>query len=179
VCPKVLWALLRRTSSFGGGPIVVLEPALKGNQSGLTVTESKDPSSLRWLILLLSCLLLFGNYYAYDAPAALNRPLQAFLGHDYDTWQYELNLLYAVYSFPNMFLPLLGGSLLDSADPATVLLGFSSIVCLGQALFALGVTLKSFSLMLLGRSLFGIGGESISVAQATRSRNKSPLAARL
>jgi hypothetical protein len=39
------------------------------------------------------------------------------------------------------------------------------------------VTLKSFSLMLLGRILFGIGGESISVAQATRSRNKSPLAA--
>lgn len=152
-------ALLRRTSSFGGGPIVVVPVQ--------SLPPETEPPHLRWLILLLACLLLFGNYYAYDNPAALNRPLQAFLGHDYDTWQYELNLMYAVYSFPNMFIPLIGGSLMDKADPAWVLLGFSTVVCLGQSLFALGVTLKSFSLMLLGRILFGIGGESISVAQAS------------
>ena len=89
------------------------------------------------------------------------------MGHDYETWQYEINLMYSVYSFPNMFLPLLGGILIDKLNPVWVLIGFSLTVCLGQTLFALGVSSKYFALMLVGRILFGIGGESISVAQAS------------
>ncbi|KAJ3100355.1 hypothetical protein HDU97_002273 [Phlyctochytrium planicorne] len=104
---------------------------------------------------------------AYDNPAALNRPLQQYLGHDYDLWQYELNMLYAVYSLPNMFLPFLGGQLVDRLDPKKVLLGFSLCVCLGQTLFAIGVNYKSFPIMVFGRVLFGIGGESISVVQSS------------
>jgi MFS family permease len=75
--------------------------------------------------------------------------------------------MYSVYSLPNMFIPLIGGALIDSMNPIHVLIGFSTIVCLGQTLFAIGVTTKWFSLMLFGRILFGIGGESISVAQAS------------
>lgn len=92
--------IIRRTSSFGGGPVMI-QPVTK------PVQDRK-----RWIILFLSSLLLFGNFYAFDNPAALNSQLQLFLGHDYDTWQYELNLLYSVYSFPNMFLPFLGGNIL-------------------------------------------------------------------
>ena len=66
-----------------------------------------------------------------------------------------------------MFIPLIGGALIDSMNPAYVLMGFSFIVCLGQTIFAIGVSTKWFSLMLIGRILFGIGGETISVAQAS------------
>ncbi|KAJ3218309.1 hypothetical protein HDU67_006081 [Dinochytrium kinnereticum] len=104
---------------------------------------------------------------AYDNPAALNKPLQEYLGHDYDLWQYELNMLYAVYSFPNMFLPFIGGQLVDRLDPKKVLLAFSLCVCVGQTLFAIGVSGKSFGTMVVGRVLFGIGGESISVVQSS------------
>ncbi|KAJ3300072.1 hypothetical protein HK104_004794 [Borealophlyctis nickersoniae] len=107
------------------------------------------------------------HFAAYDNPAALNRPLQEYLGHDYDLWQYELNLLYSVYSFPNMFLPFLGGQLVDRLDPKKILLLFSALVCAGQTLFAFGVSIKHFGTMLVGRVLFGIGGESISVVQAS------------
>ncbi|KAI8821840.1 major facilitator superfamily domain-containing protein [Fimicolochytrium jonesii] len=161
-------ASLRRMSSFGGAPILIRPPeALK-----LAITEEGDEeehvaSNLRWLVLGLTCMLLFGNYYAYDNPAALNWPLQKYLGHDYDTWQYELNLLYSVYSFPNMFLPFLGGQLVDKFDIKKILLVFSTIVCLGQTLFAIGVSTKSFPIMLTGRVFFGIGGESIGVVQAS------------
>jgi len=44
---------------------------------------------------------------------------------------------------------------------------FLTLICLGQAVFALGVTLKKFWLALLGRLIFGFGGESLSVAQST------------
>ena len=68
--PRKQKALLRRTSSFGGGPIVVVE-----TQTLVGSPAHKEDSQLRWIILLLACLLLFGNYYAYDNPAALNKPL--------------------------------------------------------------------------------------------------------
>ncbi|TPX57857.1 hypothetical protein PhCBS80983_g03535 [Powellomyces hirtus] len=170
-------AVMRRMSSFGGAPIFIPpppRPPLSAAASAADLPEEHHlseehqvSSSLRWAILILTCLLLFGNYYAYDNPAALNRPLMEYLGHDYDTWQYELNLLYAVYSFPNMFLPFIGGQLVDRMDVKKVLLFFSVVVCLGQTLFAIGVTMRSFGVMLLGRILFGIGGESIGVVQAT------------
>ncbi|TPX50008.1 hypothetical protein SeLEV6574_g01162 [Synchytrium endobioticum] len=158
-------SLLRRSSSFGAAMVVLppSQPELKDDEH-----HEKLASSLwRWMILLLCCLLLFGNYYAYDCIAALNKPLQEWLGSDYDTYQYQLNLLYSVYSFPNMFLPVLGGQLADKVDLKKVLILFSLFVCVGQTLFALGVSTRKFGLMVAGRVLFGIGGESISVVQCT------------
>ncbi|KAJ3239549.1 hypothetical protein HDU81_005776 [Chytriomyces hyalinus] len=116
------------------------------------------------LILALSCLLLFGNYYAYDNPAALNRQLMAHLQLDYDMWQYELNLLYVVYSFPNMFLPYFGGRLVDKFG-SRVLVIYSSIGVVGQLLFSAGIHTRSSAMMLVGRFLFGVGGESVVVVQ--------------
>ncbi|KAJ3328786.1 hypothetical protein HDU76_009283 [Blyttiomyces sp. JEL0837] len=155
-------SLLKRSSSFGGAPIVVQTVIPQPH-----VLQKQSSSYLRWIVLILSCLLLFGNYYAYDNPAALNMPLKDYLGHTYDQWQYELNLLYAVYSFPNMFLPFFGGQLVDKLDPRVVLLSFSACVCIGQTLFSCGVSLKHFGIMLVGRVLFGIGGESIAVVQSS------------
>jgi hypothetical protein len=75
-------AILRRTSSFGEAPMLkpVLEPLPK--------------LSSRWTVLVLSGLLLFGNYYAFDLPAALNAPLQKELGIQYEEWQWIINLMY-------------------------------------------------------------------------------------
>ncbi|KAI8803498.1 major facilitator superfamily domain-containing protein [Cladochytrium replicatum] len=119
-----------------------------------------------WIVLICACTIMMGNYYCYDIPAALNVPLQKWLGTEYGEYQYQINLLYSVYSLPNIFLPLFGGMLVDSVGPTFTLLGFSSLVCLGQFLFSLGIALKQFPLMLVGRVVFGLGGESLEVAQA-------------
>ncbi|KAF9336975.1 hypothetical protein BGZ91_009727 [Linnemannia elongata] len=119
-----------------------------------------------WLVLLLACLLLFGNYYCYDIPAALNVQLGEWLGDDYATHQYHINLLYSVYSLPNIILPLFGGYLIDRLSASRMLILFSLCVCVGQGLFAIGVSAKSIGAMVLGRFIFGIGGECLEVAQA-------------
>ncbi|KAF9126772.1 hypothetical protein BGX30_015091 [Mortierella sp. GBA39] len=119
-----------------------------------------------WQVLLLACLLLFGNYYCYDIPAALNVQLGEWLGDDYATHQYHINLLYSVYSLPNIVLPLFGGYLIDRFSASRVLILFSLCVCAGQGLFAIGVSAKSIWTMVLGRFIFGIGGECLEVAQA-------------
>ncbi|KAI3634348.1 hypothetical protein MIR68_007952 [Amoeboaphelidium protococcarum] len=121
---------------------------------------------IRWIVLLLACLLLFGNYYCYDIPAALNVQLRQYIGHPYDEWQFEFNSLYTAYSFPNLILPIFGGIMVDRMDSNRILLIFSVLVLFGTSLFTVGSLQKLYWVMIVGRALFGIAGESLEVAQA-------------
>ena len=74
-------------------------------------------------------LLYPGSYYCYDNPAALQRTITTVM--DVDNTYY--NLLYSLYSWPNVILSLIGGVLIDrwlGVRIGTVV--FSSLVCLGQ-----------------------------------------------
>lgn len=148
--------ILRRTSSFGGAPPIIHQ---------IKKQKSKRPS--RWLVLVLACILLFGNFYAFDTPAAVNVPLKNYLGIDYEAWQYYLNLFYSVYSLPNCFLPVISGQILDRYDQRIVIVVLSMLVCFGQTLFSVGLWMKDVRVMVVGRFFFGLGGESLSVTQAS------------
>ncbi|KAJ3110386.1 hypothetical protein HDU96_006652 [Phlyctochytrium bullatum] len=140
-----------------------------GRNAGGPVTPAIG--NLRWAVLAMACLIMFGNYYAYDLPAALNKPLQDFLNEEDDAYQYQLNLFYSLYSLPNIVLPFLGGFLLDVFGTRRLMTILSALVCLGQIFFSIGVSTKSYFIMHLGRVMFGVGGESLSVAQ-TRITSK-------
>ncbi|KAG5461761.1 MAG: major facilitator superfamily domain-containing protein, partial [Olpidium bornovanus] len=112
------------------------------------------------------CGLSFVGFTCYDIPAALNVQLQHWIGSDYSYYQWQLNLLYSVYSAPNVVLPVIGGLLVDRLGPARMLVGFTLCVIVGQSMFAWGVSTRSFGLMVFGRLVFGLGGESLEVAQA-------------
>lgn len=128
----------------------------------LMITET---SSMRWIVLVLSCLMLFGNYYAFDNPSSLNRQLREFLGSSPENFQFELNLLYSVYSIPNVVLPLILGAILDRFGHRQMINLLSAFVVVGQVIFTIGAMVKNFPVMLIGRVFFGIGGESLGVAQ--------------
>lgn len=124
---------------------------------------------VRWLVLFLSCWIMFGNYYAFDNPSALNRSLRRILApsdEDGELFQYRFGLLYSVYSVPNVALPFFVGRWLDQWGTGIILTLLSSLVTGGQLVVALGIGRESFPLILLGRILFGLGGESLAVAQA-------------
>ena len=74
-----------------------------------TGVMERAQSPLRWAVLFFGCLTLIGNYYCYDNPAALKTQLEERTGMDEVTY----NLMYSVYSFPNMLLPFLGGWMCD------------------------------------------------------------------
>ncbi|MEO8197197.1 MAG: MFS transporter, partial [Thermoanaerobaculia bacterium] len=63
------------------------------------------PGSLRWTVLLLISVALFGNYYVYDSIGPLADSLQKLLGYS-DT---QIGTLNAIYSFPNIIMVLIGG----------------------------------------------------------------------
>jgi MFS family permease len=57
--------------------------------------------------------------------------------------------------------------LVDKLGSSIMLLVFSSLICIGQTVFALGMNSRDFNTMMIGRGLFGLGGESLEVAQAS------------
>ena len=132
---------------------------------------SKPVLRLRWVMLPLICLLMVGNFYVYDIPTAVYRYLAEYFegakgGHVAPgEFQLMYSLLYSAYSFPNTVLPFVGGVLVDRLGVRTTLLGFAILITLAQCVIAVGVNLSSLPLMVAGRVLFGLGGESFTVAQ--------------
>ena len=71
-----------------------------------------------------------------------------------------------MYSYPNTVLPIFGGIFLDMIGLRLGIMIFTTILTLGQGIFMIGGYKKSFGIMLAGRVVFGLGGESMSVAQS-------------
>ena len=135
-------------------------------------------------MLSMLCLTLIGNYYAYDGPTATQTQLSDHFypggnststdddggGTDPSSFQFRYNLLYSVYSWPNIVLPFFGGYLCDKLGKRLMLIVFLLFITSGQAVFAMGASLDpgntAWYTMWLGRTIFGFGGESLCVAQS-------------
>lgn len=79
----------------------------------------------------------------------------------------RFNLLYAVYSFPNVIIPFIGGTLIDKFGARIVFILTCLFCVLGQFVFSVAGLYNMFLLMLVGRVIFGIGGEVLQGAQST------------
>ena len=128
--------------------------------------QSYRLTNMRYVALSLACCLLVGSYYSYDNPSALETPFTKSDG-DFGLSNVNYNLLYSVYSFPNIILPLFGGILIDRMGIRIGVILFSFLLIIGQFFFMLGGIMKSYGLLILGRVIFGLGGESLSVTQST------------
>ena len=119
----------------------------------------------------MSCITMTGVYFSFDIPAALHQQLKDYMSTansgDGSSFSIKFNLLYSVYSMPNIILPFFGGTIVDSLGAHTAVLLFAMFTLLGQILFAIGASRKSWNIMLIGRIVYGFGGESISVATST------------
>lgn len=145
------------------------QPFTVHNPTGSISTSLLDGKSktdfrqrMRWPFLFFACCILFGNYYCYDNPQALQDAIE----DDVNISGTEYNWLYSVYSFPNIVLPLLGGLIIDFLGVRVGILLFTSLLVVGQTAFTYGGYALSYPIMLVGRSLFGLGGESQNVSQS-------------
>ena len=134
-------------------------------------TNIKSRTSYRWPVLVGVNLMMFGCYYCYDNPAALNN---YFTENTNSTASgmpkltaTQFNGLYSAYSFPNTVLPFFGGVLVDKLGCRKMILIFTTFLIAGQAIFAFATTINSYTVMLVGRAVYGFGGESLCVAAQT------------
>jgi MFS family permease len=120
-----------------------------------------EPSrSSRWVALLFLSLAMFGNYYVYDSIAPVADLLAKQLGFS----NADIGLLQAIYNFPNIFMVVVGGYVVDRIGVRRALLIFGAICFAGSAITVLSGTLK---VMAAGRLVFGLGAESLIVAVTT------------
>lgn len=125
--------------------------------SEIAAPLNAPPALVRWSVLTLVSLAMFGNYYAYDAIAPLADHLQRLLGYT-DT---QIGTLNAIYSFPNIVMVLVGGVIVDRIGTRKATLLFTAICLAGTVVTAIS---PSFPVMAFGRLLFGLGAESMIVA---------------
>jgi MFS family permease len=113
---------------------------------------------LRWGVLLIMGIVVFGAYYAFDALS----PIASYIISDMGITRAQYGLLFSYYSLPNLIMVLVGGILLDK-------IGIRKAGNLFTALCAIGVLLTaaapSFPIMLLGRFIFGLGAESLLITK--------------
>jgi MFS family permease len=103
--------------------------------------------------------MAFGSYFAYDSVGAIETTLiQVF-----HTDRAAIGAMYTMYSVAAVFAVLAGGFLIDRAGVRRASLIFSSFVVAGAALVAAAPNLP---VLYAGRVIFGIGCESLYVAQS-------------
>lgn len=137
------------------------KPPSSSSAGGETPSRGLPPTPvLRWSVLVLVSVAMFGNYYAYDSVAPLADHLQRLLGFT-DT---QIGLLNAIYSLPNIFMVLIGGIIADRMGTRRATLLFAAVCLVGVIVTALS---PSFYVMAAGRLIFGLGAESMIVAITT------------
>ncbi len=122
--------------------------------------QAAPPGVLRWLILVVVSLAMFGNYYIYDSVSPLADVLKVQLSFT----DAQIGLLNAIYSIPNIVMVLVGGIIIDRIGTRWATLAFAGLCFLGSVLTA---ALPVFPVMAAGRLLFGMGAETMIVAVTT------------
>eukprot|EP01083_Nonionella_stella_P159843 521890_1 len=131
---------------------------------GVPDKPSGSRGYMRYLILCLTCFAMFGSYFTFDLPSSL---LKQFT-ETYSLSLFEFTLFSTIYSFPNIVLPFFGGILVDRVGPANSMILFTSLLVVGQLVFSFGTLISSgaYTLMLVGRTILGFGGECLCVASS-------------
>src|SRR5579864_6769350 len=120
-----------------------------------------EPSRpFRWLVLVLISLAMAGNYYIYDSINALERIFIDNLGFSAT----QFGWLNASYSVAAVLTLLIGGIIIDRIGTKKAIAAFATLCLLGALLTA---ARGSVSVMIAGRTILGLGAESMIVAVTT------------
>ena len=122
-----------------------------------TGIASPKYSASRWGMLALFAVAISGSYYEYDVIA----PVAEILRTQRSFTQSQIGMLNAVFSLPNILFALIGGILIDHYGPARVALWSAALCFVGAVLTAVG---SPYSVMVLGRLIFGVSEEALFIA---------------
>lgn len=124
------------------------------------IVLKEPPLALRWFVLSVVSIAIFGNYYVYDSIS----PLADVLAKQLNFTDANIGLLQGIYSFPNIIMVAIGGIIIDRIGTRKANLLFSSLCMLGAFLtFIKG----DIVVMAAGRLIFGLGAESLIVSITT------------
>src|SRR5438270_13429605 len=120
----------------------------------------QPPVSYRWAVLIFISVAMGGNYYIYDSINALERIFIDHLGFSAT----QFGWLNASYSVAAVATLLVGGIIIDRLGTKKAILGFAVICLIGAGITA---SKGSAPVMIVGRTVLGLGAESMIVAVTT------------
>jgi MFS family permease len=123
-------------------------------------TRPHPPVSYRWTVLIFVSVAMGGNYYIYDSINALERIFIDRLGFSAT----QFGWLNASYSVAAVATLLVGGIIIDRIGTKKAILAFALICFFGAVITA---AKGSVPLMITGRTVLGLGAESMIVAVTT------------
>jgi len=121
-----------------------------------------DPTSTfyRWSIMIAAGLMLFGSYFAYGSVSAISQLLINQAGYT----QTQVGMMDSLYSWPNVLgTVLIAGFLIDRFGTRVMSFVLSGFIVLGAVIVAAA---PSFTVLLVGRAILGIGSEAMIVCQS-------------
>jgi MFS family permease len=120
----------------------------------------EPPVWIRWMVLIVVSVAMFGNYYVYDSIS----PLADLLAKQLNFTDDSIGLLQGIYSFPNIIMVAIGGIIIDRIGTRRANLLFSALCMIGAfTTFIRGDIVT----MATGRLIFGLGAESLIVSITT------------
>lgn len=120
----------------------------------------EPPVWIRWMVLVVVSVAMFGNYYVYDSIS----PLADLLAKQLNFTDDNIGLLQGIYSFPNIIMVAIGGIIIDRIGTRRANLLFSALCMIGAfTTFIRGDIVT----MAAGRLIFGLGAESLIVSITT------------
>ncbi len=127
----------------------------------MTEATRPQPSVLyRWTVLLFISLAMGGNYYIYDSINPLEQIFKDQLAFTSTRFGW-LNMSYSLAALATL---LIGGVVIDRVGTKKAIAMFGSLCLLGAVLTAIH---GSFYPMVIGRTVLGLGAESMIVAVTT------------
>jgi MFS family permease len=126
----------------------------------MATTRPEPSRAYRWAVLVFVALAMGGNYYIYDSINPLERIFIDHLGFSAT----QFGWLNASYSVAAVATLLVGGIIIDRVGTKKAILGFAVLCLLGAAITAAE---GKAPLMIAGRTVLGLGAESMIVAVTT------------
>lgn len=123
-------------------------------------SRPQPPVSYRWAVLIFVSVAMGGNYYIYDSINPLERIFIDHLGFSAT----QFGWLNASYSVAAVLTLLIGGIIIDRIGTKKAMTAFALLCLTGAALTAAE---GKAPLMILGRTVLGLGAESMIVAATT------------
>ena len=110
--------------------------------------------------------MVFGNYYLYDLPYAVQNNMRAqYPEYSTDQFQLYFNALNTAYNVPNLVIPFILGYVAVRIGTRKVITCTAIIIAIASIIIAFGSFYRSFFIMIMGRAIYGIGGEALLVSQ--------------
>lgn len=120
-------------------------------------------SRVRFILLFILILVAFTNEYAFNNPQALEESMQQIL----NITETQFQLLYSLYALPNVFTLFFLGYLCDLVGSRIGLISLSAGIAIFQLVIALGGSMNSYGVLLVGRICFGIFSEAVFIPHAS------------